>query len=142
MKICFLSILSTLIITFSFALAYSQPTQISDIKNAELTCVNLTKPEALVFKTTSPQKIWRTSQDREGRIKIAKALELGKIEIAGKLSARQLDYFKANVTESHQLVGVFDLESVGAFSLSVTSTFLPNGHRSLVTDHYNCSRTN
>ena len=142
MKIWILSILSTLLITFSVALAYSSPSIVSDIKDAELACVNITKSEALIFKTTEPQKIWRTSQDREGRIRSKKALELGKVEIAGKLSARRLDYFRAHVTEGYQLVGVFDLESVGPFSLTVTSTYLPDGKPSIVTDHYNCSRAN
>ena len=142
MKIWFLSILSTLFITFSVAFAMASSTTVSDIKGADLVCINLTKSEALVFKTSAPQKIWRTIQDREGRVKNFQALQLGQAEIAGNLAARRLDSFKASITEGYQLTGAFDLQSAGEFALSVTSSYLPDGNRGNVTDHYNCTREN
>lgn len=138
----FLSILSTLLVTFSLAFAMAAPSTVSDIKGADIVCINLTKSEALVFKTSKPQKIWRTSQDREGHVKNSQALQLGLVEIASSVEGKKIAYFRASITEGYQLAGSFDLQTAAEFSLSVTSTYLPDGNRGNVTDYYNCSKTN
>ena len=143
MKLNLLVILCALSFTITNNVALASSTTVSDIKDANIVCINLAKSEALVFKTTNPQKIWKTAQNREGKIKKNNALQLGQFEIYGNKTNESLHAFKAKITEGYQLIGTFESQSAdGEFSLSVLSTYLPDGNKSNITDYYNCSKTN
>ena len=131
---------SAFTVMFSQNFANAGDTTVSDIKNQNLICFHVSKSEALVFKTTSPQKIWKTLQDREGKIKTYKALQLGLAKIDADADLKEYNSFKANVTEGYQLSGSFENQTDSEVALTVTSTFLPNSEKSNITDNYNCSR--
>ena len=140
MKSILVSAFSAFALLFSQNFANAGDTTVSDIKNPNLICFHVSKSEALVFKTTTPQRVWRTLQDREGKIKTYKALQLGlaKIDIDSEL--KEFNSFKANVTEGYQLTGSFENQTDGEVALSVSSTYLPGSDKSNITDNYNCSR--
>ena len=143
MKISFLAILATLFLTFTNSLALAFDTIVSDIKDANVACMHMAKSEVLMFKVSKPQKIWRTQHDRDGKIKNIKALQLGQAEIFASAGSASMNSFRASITEGYQLNGFFENQAAdGTFSLSVTSSYLPDGNRSNVIDHYNCSLTN
>lgn len=138
-----LAILATLFLTFTNSLVNAFPTTVSDIKDANVACVHMAKSEVLMFKVSKPQKVWHTQHDRDGKIKIYKALQLGQAEIFASKGSKGVNSFRANITEGYQLNGFFENQAAdGSFSLSVTSIYLPDGNRSNVIDHYNCSITN
>lgn len=137
MKATLFSKLLTTVIFLSQVQAFAAKTTVSTIKDEDVICFNVSKPDALVFKTTSPQKVWKAQQDREGKLKIKNALQLGAAEL-NQDSSNGLKNFKAKMTENYQISGSFDSQVDGDSPLTVTSTYLPEGNKSAVTDHYNC----
>lgn len=140
MKSMLVSAFSAFALLFSQNFANAGDTTVSDIKNPNLICFHVSKSEALVFKTSAPQRVWKTLQDREGKIKTYKALQLGLAKIDVDADLKEYNSFKANVTEGYQLSGLFENQTDGEVALAVTSTFLPNSEKSNITDNYNCSR--
>jgi len=59
--------------------AHAAKTEAKKIEDPNYICIHTNKPEALVFKTTSPQKIWKTSVLKTGEIKKEKASEFKKV---------------------------------------------------------------
>ena len=140
MKSILLSAFSAIALLVSQNFANATVSTVSDIKNPNFVCFHISKSEALVFKTTNPQRIWKTLQDREGKIKTYKALQLGLSEMDLTSDFKAIDTFKANVTKDYQLLGSFEAQPDGEIALSVTLNYLPDGSRSNITDQYNCSR--
>lgn len=136
--------LSAFAMMFTQTIANAKATTVSHIKSPNLVCFHISKPEALVFKTSAPQKIWKTLQDKEGKIKTLNALQLGisKMDVAGDLvgDLAEGNSFKAQLLPGYQLSGAFENQTDGEVALSVTSTYLPDGNKSNITDQYNCSR--
>ena len=124
----------------SLKFAYAKGTFASDIKNANIVCFHISKSEALVFKTSKPQKIWKTLQDSEGKVKTKNALQLGLSNMNLISDSKSIDSFNAYITEGYRLNGTFESSSDGDLALSVTSTYLPDGDKSVATDQYNCSK--
>ncbi len=124
----------------SLKFAYAEGTIVTDIKNANIVCFHISKSEALVFKTSQPQKVWKTLQDSEGKVKTKNALQLGLSKMNLLSDLRSIESFNAYITEGYRLNGTFESSSDGELALSVTSTYLPDGDKSNVTDQYNCSR--
>ncbi len=124
----------------SLKFAYAEGTTVSDIKKANIVCFHITKSEALVFKTTAPQRIWKTAQDREGKVKVGNALQLGIAKITLAEDDRTIHSFRAYVTEGYRMNGLFESGADGELALTVKSNYLPDGDRSNVTDQYNCSK--
>jgi hypothetical protein len=129
------------IATFSAAqLATASSTTRSYIKDYNYICMHVTKPEALVFKTSVPQKIWKTAIRKTGEIKKEKAIQLGQIQInAQNLKDKsQVATFKADVAAGYQIKGLFEKDTDGELPLTVVSEFLADGINSTIKDHYNC----
>lgn len=124
----------------SLKFAYAEGTIVTDIKNANIVCFHISKSEALVFKTSQPQKVWKTLQDSEGKVKTKNALQLGLSKMNLLSDLRSIESFNAYITEGYRLNGTFESGSDGELALSVTSTYLPDGDKSNVTDQYNCSK--
>ncbi len=124
----------------SIQFAYAEGTTVSDIKKADVVCFHISKSEALVFKTATPQRIWKTAQDREGHVKISNALQLGIAKVNLAEDGTSIHSFRAYITEGYRLNGTFENGADGEFALSVTSIYLPDGDKSNVTDQYNCSK--
>lgn len=137
MKATLFSKLLATVIILSQVQAFAAKTTVSTIKDENVICFNVAKSDALVFKTTAPQKVWKAQQDREGKLKVKNALQLGQTELKQD-SKNDLKNFKAEMTEGYQLSGSFDGQVDGDFPLTVTSTYLPEGNKSKVIDHYNC----
>lgn len=143
MKKAHLYILSTLV-SFAFAqTASAASTTRSDIKDYNYVCMHISKPEALVFKTTSPQKIWKTAIDSKGDIKIAHAMQLGRIQInAQNLKDKtSVATFKADLAVGYQIKGLFEKDTDGELPLTVVADYTPDGTTSSIKDHYNCELT-
>ena len=113
----------------------------SQIKDYNYVCTHTTKPEALVFKTTTPQKIWRTGLNEKGEIKKNKAFELTKIKIntASLKNEGDVASFKANLAKDYELKGVFVKETDGEIPLTTISSYIPDGKQSQIKDKYNCT---
>ncbi len=124
--------------TAQFATAAS--TTRSDIKDYNYVCMHITKPEALVFKTSAPQKIWKTAIAKNGDIKKEKAMQLGQIQINAQnlKDNSQVATFRANVAAGYQIKGLFEKDTDGELPLTVVSSYLPDGISATVKDHYNC----
>ena len=120
----------------SLNFAYAEGTTVSNIKNANIVCFHISKSEALVFKISQPQKIWKTLQDSEGKVKTKNALQLGLSNMNLISDSKSID----SITEGYRLNGKFESGSDGELALSVTSTYLPDGDKSVATDQYNCSK--
>lgn len=132
------TILVLTILTVTLSQAFAAKTTVSNIKEENVVCFNVSKPDALVFKTTAPVKIWKAGQDKEGKLKVKNALELGESSIGQDADLNRLDGFKAEVTKGYEISGVFDQLSDGDIPLTVTSKYLPDSSKSNVVDHYNC----
>ena len=136
--------LKTLAIVTFFALLATQFAEaapiLSEIKNYNYVCMHITKPDALVFKTSTPQKIWRTTIDRSGQITKGKAFELSQPLINAEAINRvgELASFKAQLTKNYQIKGFFAKDTDGELPLTVVSTYLPDGNTSQIKDRYNC----
>lgn len=110
------------------------------IEDPNYICIHTTKPEALVFKTTSPQKIWKTSVLKSGEIKKEKASEFKKVQvnsasinIEGKVAS-----FKAELTKNYEIKGLFEKQSDEDIRLTVVSNYIPDKNQSQRKDNYNC----
>lgn len=136
MKSIQLVLLATLSLVVTNAFAAS--TTRSNIKDYNYVCMHITKPEALVFKTTSPQKIWKTSINKDGQIKKDKAIQLGQIIINAQNSKNKITTFKADLGVGYQIKGLMENDTDGELPLTVTSSYLPDGNLSSAKDHYNC----
>ncbi|MBC7421639.1 MAG: hypothetical protein H7328_13000 [Bdellovibrio sp.] len=129
------------VVSFTVAqVATAASTTRSDIKDFNYVCMHITKPEALVFKTTSPQKIWRTSINANGEIKKDRAMQLGQIQInAQNLKDKsKVATFKADMAVGYQIKGLFEQDTDGELPLTVVSSYLPDGITGSIKDHYNC----
>ena len=124
----------------SLKFAYAKGTFASDIKNANIVCFHISKSEALVFKISKTQKIWKTLQNSDGTAKTINALQLGLSKMNLTSDLKSIDSFNAYLTEGYQLNGTFESSSDGELALSVTSTYQPDGDKSIATDQYNCSK--
>ena len=114
--------------------------QLSEIRDHNYICMHVTKPEALVFKTSIPQKIWRTTIDRTGQITKGKAFELSHIAINGEAIEKvgQLASMKGQLAKNYEIKGYFAKDTDGDLPLTVVSTYLPGGTTSQIKDKYNC----
>ena len=136
--------LKTIAIVTFFALLATQfadaATAGSEIKDFNYVCMHVTKPEALVFKTSAPQKIWRTTIDRTGQITKGKAFELSQPVINAQAINRtgELASFQAKLAKNYQIKGYFAKDTDGELPLTVVSTYLPDGSTSQLKDRYNC----
>lgn len=136
--------LKTIAIVTFFALLATQFADaapiLSEIKNYNYICMHITKPDALVFKTSAPQKIWRTTIDRSGQITKGKAFELSQALINAEPINRagELASFKAQLAKNYQIKGYFAKNTDGELPLIVVSTYLPDGSTSQIKDRYNC----
>lgn len=113
----------------------------SDIKDYNYVCMNINKPTALVFKTSTPQKIWRTTLTTDGQIKTKNAFELSHINLNSEyssLSTEKISSFKAQLEKNYEIKGLFEKDFDGDLPLTVVSTFTPEGKESQIIDHYNC----
>ncbi len=128
-----------LIFNSKYAFAATQKKS-SEIKDYNYVCMHASKPDALIFKTTTPQKIWRTTIDRNGQITKGKAFELSKIDINAESINRagELASFKGQLTKNYEIRGFFAKDSDGELPLTVISTYLPDGKSSQIKDNYNC----
>ena len=118
----------------------STTTSLSEIQNYNYVCIHVSKPEALVFKTTSPQKIWRTTLTRDGEIKKGKAFQLSQIQINGESIEKEgeLASFRAHLAKDYEIKGFFSKDTDEDLPLTVVSTYIPDGGTSQIKDHYNC----
>ncbi len=134
------SILSNASIKTSQNFVINNEPTFSDAKDYDYVCYNVTKPEALIFKTSAPQKIWKTSLNKEGQLKLKKAFQLNQIyvnsENINKLG--QVASFKASLAKNYEIKGLFEKESHDELPLTVVSSYLPDGTTSQIKDHYNC----
>lgn len=112
----------------------------SEIKNHNYICIHTKKPEALVFKTSSPQKIWRTTLTSEGKIKTQKAYEFKVTHINSEKINKdnEVASFKANIAKDYELKGLFTKKGEGDLPLVVISTYTPDKDQTKRTDNYNC----
>ncbi len=140
MKTVNLYILSAVVSFAVVQFANAASTSRSDIKDYNYVCMHISKPEALVFKTTSPQKIWKTSIAANGEIKKDLAMQLGKIQISAQnlKDKNNVATFKADMAVGYQIKGLFEKDTDGELPLTVVSNYLPDGITNSVKDHYNC----
>ncbi len=127
-----------LIATFNTLIATAA---VSDIKDHNYVCTHITKQEALVFKTTTPQKIWRTGLTEKGEIKIKSAFELSEIKINTEAINKegQVASFNALLTKNYEIKGLFAKDTDGDLPLTVITSYKPDGKQSQIRDSYNCS---
>ena len=127
-----------LITTFQ---AISVMAAVSDIKDHNYVCTHIKKEEALVFKTTAPQKIWRTGLNEKGEIKTKNAFELSEIKINSDAINKegQVASFKAKLTKNYEIKGLFAKGTDQDLPLTVITNYTPDGKQSQITDRYNCS---
>lgn len=126
--------------TASFATAKPIKSVSSPIQEPNYICTHAQKPEALVFKTTAPQKAWKTQVLKTGEIKKGKAFELQKLQInapainiEGKIAS-----FKAELTKNYEIKGLFQKQTDEDIRLVVISRYTPDGNLSQRIDSYNC----
>jgi len=112
----------------------------SEIKDYDYVCYHVAKQEALVFKTSAPQKIWRTNLNKEGQIKTSKAFQLNQVSMNSENINKdgQVASFKGSLAKDYEIKGLFEKESDGELPLTVVSSYLPDGTTSQIKDHYNC----
>lgn len=133
-----------LVLSLALSLAaintFAASTTRSNIKDYNYVCMHITKPEALVFKTSSPQRIWKTSINKDGQIKKDQAVQLGQIIINAQNvnSKNKIATFKADLGVGYQIKGLFESDIDGDLPLTVVSSYLPDGAPSSAKDHYNC----
>lgn len=133
-------LIKSLTVASFVALSSLQATASTQIQDPNYVCVHTQKPEALVFKTSTPQKIWKTSLLKSGEIKRAKAFELKKpqinaasINIEGKVSS-----FKAELTKDYEVKGLFEKQTDEDIRLVVISNYAPQKKATQRKDSYNC----
>jgi hypothetical protein len=115
--------------------AHAYVATVSNITGENIICFNTAKSDALVFKTSDTQKIWKATHDKEGKLKVKNALQLGKTQLIFSTDGNYLKDFKADLTENYHLSGSFEAETDGDFSLKVTKT---EGDKGESFDYYNC----
>lgn len=124
------------------SLAASKPDKSvsSLIRDPNYVCTHAQRPEALVFKTTLPQKAWKTQVLKTGEIKKGKAFELQKLQInasainiEGKVAS-----FKAELTKNYEIKGLFQKHADEDIRLVVISKYTPEGNANQRIDSYNC----
>ncbi len=133
--------MKVLIILITALQAFAATAAVSQIKDYNYVCTHITKPEALVFKTSSPQKIWRTTLNEKGQIKTGKAFQLSDIKINAEAINKegQVASFKARLAKNYELKGLFAKDTDGDLPLTVVSSYIPDGKLSQIKDRYNCS---
>lgn len=137
------------LVLFSQTLALANPTTISDIKDENIICFNIStlKTDAYAFKTTPPYKIWKAQLDPEGKIKTKKAFLLGNADMSKDPDENYLKGFSAELTKKQKLAGTFNTSSLDEdFTLTVISTHEDDGKENKeskeskgnVVSRYNC----
>ena len=114
---------------------------VSDIKNYDYICTHITKAEVLVFKTSFPQKIWRTGLNEKGSIKIKKAFQLSQVKMnyVSLKEEGQVASFKAQLAKDYEIKGLFIKETDGEIPLTVISSYKLDPNLTPIKDRYNCS---
>lgn len=133
-----LNLVLSLALSLAASSSFAASTTRSNIKDYNYVCMHITKPEALVFKTSSPQRIWKTSINKDGQIKKEQAIQLGQIIINAQNSKNKMAAFKADLGIGYQIKGSIETDIDGELPLTVTSSYLPDGAPSSAKDHYNC----
>lgn len=131
---------TTLISAYAAAATPSSASFTSPIQDPNYVCVHTEKPEALVFKTTSPQKVWRTPITKSGKFKKGKAFEFQKLQInaaainiEGKVAS-----FKAELAKNYEVKGLFEKQTDEDIRLTVVSNYTIDKGASQRKDNYNC----
>lgn len=114
------------------------PRTTQKITNFNYVCVHTQSSDTLVFKTTVPQKIWRTTLKQNGKIKLEAASELQNIQlnaatinIEGKAAS-----FKGELTKNYEIKGLFQKQIDEEIPLTVVTTYTPD--KTQKKDNYNC----
>ncbi|MBC7465060.1 MAG: hypothetical protein H7256_03640 [Bdellovibrio sp.] len=136
------------LVLFSKTIAFANPTTISDIKDENIICFNIStlKTDAYAFKTTAPYKVWKAQLDAEGKVKTKKAFLLGNSEMTKDPDENFLKGFSAELTKKQKLAGTFNNNSQmdDDFTLTVVTTHDDDGKeknqesKGNVVSRYNC----
>lgn len=110
----------------------------SEITDYNYVCTHTHQPDALVFKTSVPQKAWRTILQKNGEIKKGTAFELKKftvnaaaINIEGKAAS-----FKAELAKNYEIKGLFQKQTDNDIHLTVITNYTIDKNQRKET--YNC----
>lgn len=132
-----LKVVSIAVLTSWLSLNQAKATT-SEMKDYNYICIHIKKPEALVFKTSFPNKAWRTIVKSDGTIKEGKAFELSNLKLNG--AAINIDgrvaSFKANLAKDYEIKGLFQKQTDQDIKLSVITSFTIENN--LKRDTYNC----
>jgi len=118
--------------------AFAKPTTISDIKGESIICFNVSKPEAFAIKTTEPQKIWKAQVDKEGKLKVKKAFELGEEKLNIDKEQNALTGFTANLTDNITYEAKFTTQEDGDILLTLITTTQSEKEKGSEINRFNC----
>lgn len=135
-----LCVLSLNSFSLVFALEKNLVSHSSEIKNYDYVCLHTQKPEALVFKISEPQQIWRTTLNKHGQIKTKNAFYLDNVKINPEPlnTTGQVSSFKALLTKNYEIKGLFKKDLENEIPLTVISTYTPESAKNKLIETYNC----